>query len=954
MRSRSRLETAALLAAGLLFAACERSPSTGKPAASATPVHPAARVLRLAPGVLDEAVLKGGEERAYLLDLAAGQYAGLVVDQQGIDVEVRLRAPDGRVVAAIDSPNGVIGPEPLPVVAETSGRFRLEIRSLTAGAPAGRYVLRLEDLRPTTAADRSRVEAERTLAEGMRLFQEDKPSSLQTALALETEALARFRALGLPAREAETLSSLGSYRDRLHERDAAAGFYRQALAIFESLGDEARAGATLSNLGKLERGSGRPERALALYRRAIPLLRRARNGPAEAASLSNLGRAAMTVGETGEALSAFEQALSRQRVLGDRVAEGDTLLNLGRLEISLGQTPRALDHLGRAVALLEACGKRRVLGLALVDLAAARALGGHSRQEVLATFQRALELQREIGDRRWEAVTRHNLGWYLRQEGETRQAERIFWETLAAFQEYGDRTNEAAALVNLGFVDLDLGRPAEAEELFTRARALFTEIGDPDQEANALFGLARAHRMAGRTAVALTAIESAAARVETLRSKPPNLETRLTFFASKQEIYELRVGLLMERHRQDPRAGYDARALMAGEEARARTLLDLLDKAHIGAGSGAARLAAAPAGGFQEIRRQAAEPGTLVLEYHLGRDRGFLWALTPGGLESFELPPRETLEAEARRAAFLLAASHRALARRQADLALAGLSRRLLGPVAHLLRGAERLVIVPDGALWYVSFAALPEPGTGPPLVVGHEIVTLPSLSVLPRLRRDAAGRRPPPGTVAVLADPVFGRLAARLPFSRAEAQAILAAAPGQETLAALDFAASRETVLSGRLARYRIVHFATHAVLDTENPELSGIMLSRVDPQGRPRDGFLRLGDIYRLHLPVDLVVLSACRTAIGREFRGEGMVGLTRGFFSAGARQVLVSLWPVEDRATAELMRRFYHEMLGRGRPPAAALREAQAAMWRDERWRPAYYWAAFTLQGDWRVPE
>lgn len=253
--------------------------------------------------------------------------------------------------------------------------------------------------------------------------------------------------------------------------------------------------------------------------------------------------------------------------------------------------------------------------------------------------------------------------------------------------------------------------------------------------------------------------------------------------------------------------------------------------------------------------------------------------------------------------------------------------------------------------------------------MIGHEIVILPSLSVLPRLREAAAGRRPAAGTIAVVADPVFGpmdpRVAlrpsgsrepaelARLPFSRIEAEAILSEASLRERFAALDFAASRETVLSGRLARYRIVHFATHAVLHAENPDLSGIVLSKVDSQGRPLNGILRLEEIYRLHLPVDLVVLSACRTALGQEVRGEGLIGLTRGFFSAGARQVLVSLWPVEDRATAELMRRFYGEMLGRGRPAAAALRAAQAEMWRDERWRSSYYWAGFMLQGDWRMP-
>ncbi|HEY4587930.1 MAG TPA: tetratricopeptide repeat protein, partial [Thermoanaerobaculia bacterium] len=658
MRSRSRRETAALLAAGLLLAACERSPPGGKPVARAAPIHPAAKVLRLAPGVLDETVLKGGEERAYLLDLAAGRYAELVVDQQGIDVEVRLRASDGRVVAAIDSLNGMIGPEPLPFVAEAGGRFRLEIGSLAAGAPAGRYVLRLDAWRPATAHDRARVEAERMLAAGVRLYQEDKPSSLPETLALEKEALARFRALGLPAREAEALSSLGAYHDRLHEGKAAADFYRQALTIFEALGNEARVGATLSSLGKLERDSGRPERALALYRQALPLFRRSHNRIDEALNLSNIGRAAMATGETGEALSAFEQALSLERSLDDRAAEGDTLLNLGRLEISLGQTPRALDHLGQVVALQEARANRRGLGLALAELAAARALSGHPRQEVLATFQRALALQREIGDRSWEAVTRHNLGWYLHRQGESRQAERIFRETLAVFQEKGDRGSEAVALANLGGINLDFGRLAEAEELFTRARALFAAIGDPEKEAYALFGLARVRRAAGQPAAALTAVEGAATRVEELRRKPAELEVRLTFFASKQDIYGLRVDLLMELQRRDPRADYDVRALMASEEARARTLLDLLDKAHVGTGSSALRLTAAPTPGFREIQRQAAKPGTLVLEYFLGRERSFLWALTPGAIESFELPPREVLEAEARRAAFLLAASN--------------------------------------------------------------------------------------------------------------------------------------------------------------------------------------------------------------------------------------------------------------------------------------------------------
>ena len=358
------------------------------------------------------------------------------------------------------------------------------------------------------------------------------------------------------------------------------------MALYSVLGDEARVGVTLNNLGKLEHAGGEPERALASFRRALPLLRRSRDRPGEALSLSGLGRAALDVGETGESLSALEQALSLERSLGDRHDQGITLSCLGLLEISLAQLPQALDHLSQASAFLEAFGDLTGLGRAEERKGVALALSGQSRQEVMAAFQRALQLQREAGDREGEAVTLNNLGWYYRRLGEIPQAERIFRETLAIFQADGDRADEAGALVNLGGIDLDLGRLEEAEASFTRARALFTKIGEPDQEAKALYGLALVRRATGRKEAALAAVESASGYIEKLRRKPPSPDLRQTFFASKQDIYGLRVDLLMELH-------HDARALMASEEARARTLLELLDKAHVAAGSIAAELPAA-------------------------------------------------------------------------------------------------------------------------------------------------------------------------------------------------------------------------------------------------------------------------------------------------------------------------------------------------------------------------
>jgi CHAT domain-containing protein len=151
-------------------------------------------------------------------------------------------------------------------------------------------------------------------------------------------------------------------------------------------------------------------------------------------------------------------------------------------------------------------------------------------------------------------------------------------------------------------------------------------------------------------------------------------------------------------------------------------------------------------------------------------------------------------------------------------------------------------------------------------------------------------------------------------------------------------------------LSKYRIVHFATHGVLDLEHPELSGIALSMVDEKGRSRDGYLRLNEIYNLNLPAELVVLSACQTGVGKQIKGEGLIALTRGFMYAGARSVVASLWKVDDAATASLMTEFYRQMFTNKLKPAAALRSAQLKISQEKRWQSPYYWAGFFLQGEW----
>jgi len=385
---------------------------------------------------------------------------------------------------------------------------------------------------------------------------------------------------------------------------------------------------------------------------------------------------------------------------------------------------------------------------------------------------------------------------------------------------------------------------------------------------------------------------------------------------------------------------------------------------------------------------------TILLQYSLGEDNSYLWAVTKDSLTSYQLPPRDEIETLARRFYNLLQIpgyefNHsRGIAKvvpRDNLNSVAQLSELLFGQVAEQLT-KKRIVVVADGALQYIPFAALATPETADtdtpiPLINQYELVNLPSSSTLGIIRDQINGRQEAPKQLAILADPVFtnndNRLKnvpsremkvnlnqaslnrsirvseinlSRLPGTRTEAEAILNLVSPETQTNAFDFEANHDFINNPQLRNYQIIHLATHGILNSEAPELSGVVLSLVDKQGNPQNGFLRLHDIFNLNLPAELVVLSACQTGLGEEIRGEGLVGLTRGFMYAGAPRLVVSLWNVDDAATAEFMTRFYQLMLNDGLKPAQALRETQLQMQRETQWKSPYYWAAFTLQGEW----
>jgi CHAT domain-containing protein len=382
--------------------------------------------------------------------------------------------------------------------------------------------------------------------------------------------------------------------------------------------------------------------------------------------------------------------------------------------------------------------------------------------------------------------------------------------------------------------------------------------------------------------------------------------------------------------------------------------------------------------------QQLLDDNTIVLEYSLGKDHSYLWLISKTKLTSYELPKQADIEQLVKQYRSILTDRNHDAATINLKRLAPQLRQMLLTPIADQL-GSKRLVIVADGALQYIPFSALPSSANNQPLLLTNEVIHLPSASSLGILRQQYTNRQIPTKTVAVLADPVFSSDDAhlanpksvnptaeksindrtldrgavdngigkfyRLINTKTEGEVILHLVTPEQGKLSVNFAANLDNVTNSDLSQYRIVHFATHGIMDSVDPKCSGRVLSLVNDKGEPQNGYLRLQDIFNLNLGADLVVLSACQTGIGKEIQGEGLVGLTRGFMYAGAPRVVVSLWNVDDEATSILMSKFYEGILKKGLPPSVALRQAQQAMMQNPNYQAPYYWAAFVLQGEWK---
>ncbi len=715
------------------------------------------------------------------------------------------------------------------------------------------------------------------------------------------------------------------------------------------------AGKIAMSLGDVYEAYGQLETSLAYYREAQILYRDfVRDKRAAIDAGNQVGRLQARVGNFAEARKQIEETLAAAVELNNPLNIGLCHEDLGRVWLEAGSYESARTEFLSAINYLSKSKAAWPLTRAQIYLGQTEYLLGNLTGAGSA-FQNALKSfeTKKVVDYTNEAALRYGLGKLALQKGHLDDAEKHLQRSIELTQRL--RQNASSKELRSSFlasvheryeayVELLMSRYASTGDRQLEIKAF--EASESGRALALLDSLRNHHReiRSPSDPVLLLEEERLQKREQALVDSLAELVSR---GGSEQEREKIRTDLI------DVRSRYETLGARINTNTKFTNLLW-------------------PQPDYKKLQDQLLDSDTSLLEYSLGDRRSYVWILTRDGLTSRKLENKQVIDQAANRLVKLLQKpSIESADDAQLQTAIDDLSRLVLHPLADQIR-TSRLIIIPDGSLQRVPFQVLKAfPNTGEPLIAKFEIVEAPSASALATVRQDRKQRNPGIRMVAGFGDAVFASQSGssmatdannssrsdrsrtftnmpRLFNAKRELRAIADLA-GRGSTFYTKYTATRDNFIKLDLSQFRILHVVTHGILNDVEPELSGLYLSLVDDNDRPLPGFVGLADIYKMNAPVDLVVLSACQTALGKQFRGEGLISLTRGFMYAGAASVVASLWQVDDAATAELMKHFYTYMLQDGMTPPAALRAAQNTIRSQPKWRSPFYWAGFTIQGD-----
>lgn len=813
------------------------------------------------------------------------------------------------------------------------------------------------------------------------------------------QALRLWREVGDRQREALTLAAQGTLHAMLGNNYAALAAHYGARDIFRQMGDKQGEAITSNGLGDDLEQLNLKQEAIDNYALALRLNHEIGNKDFEAVSNYYLGRVYRDSDDFARALAYYEACLNLSRENGKARMVAQALMDIATIYTRQKKFADALRLCQQNLTYFKEISDLRLQALTHQGLGELHHARGE-RDEAAREYQLGLELFQRIRDPQSQAESRYRLAKVLQEQGRLPEALLEIEESLKSVEDQRTRVLGKNWLSNYF---------ASVHRYFELYVDILMQLHQqmPDRGFAAL-ALQASERARVRTLLELLA----ETRSEIRRGVNPALlaqEQHLREQLSAKAAYQIRA---LNAGRPEAEV-----AQLELELRRLNSEYDFVQAQIKAQSPAYAHLTRPPILTLPEIQAALKEDeGTVLLEYLIGDERSYAWLVSSDSLIARQLPGRRELEALAHEVYQDLAArqqrpdedsTHYYERYRSAEEQFcprAGELSRLLVGMLETASNVRRLLVVADGGLRYIPFEALPLPGTDTkncrlgsepstyiPLLTSFEVAYLPSFSSLALLRGLNSSPSTRAQSIAIWADPVFEsddpRITQQQPVSdrpllegsdaiispskqvkrsvfgdsppsrllatQEEATNIMHLVPTGTAMLRSGFAASRESVLESELSNYRILHFATHGLVDNQRPLLSGLLLSTIDEQGRSRDGLLQLHDIYELRLDADLVVLSACQTGLGQELSGEGFVGLTQGFLYAGSRSVVVSLWQVEDNTTSTLMTNFYQEMLKEGAPPAVALRRAKLKMYQQQSRQSPYYWSAFIIQGEFRPP-
>jgi CHAT domain-containing protein len=764
----------------------------------------------------------------------------------------------------------------------------------------------------------------------------------------------------------------------------------QARSIQERLELKPQVIRTLTALGNLHRSMGDFPGSKAYYEQALRLAKEAGKVNNQSAILSALATLHKRQQRTPEAMQAFQQSLAINEAAGNCNFSTLGLLNISQLQLDQGLVSQASDTANRALHLADDLydseSFKSYHKASAFDLHAQILLRQGKPQQAMAKVLEAVragdQAQVYLDNRARFYSTLAKAHTAL---GQRPQAIGALRQQLTVYTSMNLNPERAQNLLAIAKLQRDQGDRATALTTINQAIAVVEsirqQVADPELrttffaaqqdiyafQIDLLLELHSQQPGAGHAAEAFHTSERSRARtlLELLQEARTDIRQGVTpaLLEQEQALRDRRTALA-KRWKDAYSPGGDRSQLPQLQQDR-QQLQQQSQELRQAIRSQSPRYAALTDPEpltLQQVQQQLLDPDTLLLQFALGKKRSHLFVVSQNDLQVLSLPSAAQIDS-------LVSALREPLTKNHLPAEInsraAALSQQILGPASQAIARHRRLIVVADGSLHLVPFAVLPQGDQ--PLLERHQLLQLPSSSSLALLQRQTSNR---PASIAILADPIFSsddsrvrvfappkpssdappnpgdlralnlsRAAATLatnplkpqtwaplPGTRREAEAIQRLFPPQQAMVALDEQANLRLAQDPKLARYSILHLATHGIFNTQEPALSGLVLSLVDREGKSQDGFLQFADVFNLKLAADMVVLSACESGLAEQVKGEGLVGLTRGFLYAGSSRVLVSLWKVDDAATAKFMESFYKALLQRRLPPSQALVVAQ----------------------------